>query len=147
MTQFEFVFSLFALLLGLSLAEVLGGLARTLKQRKSVRLGWLTPLLGLLVMVDLASSWALAYSLKDSISANFLTLVIGLFVAGLYYIAATLVFPDDTSKWPDLDTYFFEHKSRCSAGSSPRGCWRGPRSSRWARRAGPISPPSPRSSC
>src|SRR5438045_635272 len=76
---FDFVFSLFGLLLGLSLAEVLGGLARTLKQRKVVRLGWLTPLLGLLVMVDLASSWALAWSLRDSIPANFLTLVIGLF--------------------------------------------------------------------
>src|SRR4051794_2710166 len=88
MTPFEFVFSLFALLLGLSLAEVLGGLARTLKQRRQVRLGLLTPLLGLLVMLDLTSSWALAYSLRDSIPANFLTLVIGLFVTGLYFLAA-----------------------------------------------------------
>src|ERR1700750_2788563 len=85
---FDFVFSLFGLLLGLSLAEVLGGLARTLKQRKAVRIGWLTPLLGLLWMGDLASSWALAWSLRDSIPANFLTLVIGLFVTGLYYLAA-----------------------------------------------------------
>ena len=116
MTGFEFVFSLFALLLGLSLAEVLGGLARTLKQRKAVRIGWLTPLLGLLVMVDLASSWALAWSLRDSIPANFLTLVIGLFVTGLYYLAATLVFPDDASKWPDLDDYYFRHKKQVLGG-------------------------------
>jgi hypothetical protein len=113
---FDFVFSLFGLLLGLSLAEVLGGLARTLKQRKMVRLGWMTPLLGLLVMVDLASSWALAWSLRDFIPANFLTLVIGLFVTGLYYLAATLVFPDDASKWPDLDTYYFEHKRQVLGG-------------------------------
>jgi hypothetical protein len=116
MSPFEFVFSLFALLLGLSLAEVLGGLARTLKQWRTVRLGWLTPLLGLLVMLDLTSSWALAYSLRDSIPANFLTLVIGLFVTGLYYLAATLVFPDDASKWPDLDTYYFEHKRQVLGG-------------------------------
>jgi len=113
---FDFVFSLFGLLLGLSLAEVLSGLARTLKQRKVVRLGWLTPLLGLLVMVDLSSSWALAWSLRDSIPANFLTIVIGLFVTGLYYLAATLVFPDDASKWPDLDTYYFEHKRQVLGG-------------------------------
>ena len=125
MTAFEFVFSLFGLLLGLSLAEVLGGLARTLKQWRTVRLGWLTPLLGLLVMLDLTSSWALAYSLKDEIPANFLTLVIGLFVTGLYYLAATLVFPDDASKWPDLDDYYFGTRGRCWAASSPRGCWRG----------------------
>ncbi len=113
---FDFVFSLFGLLLGLSLAEVLGGLAKTLKQWRTVRLGWLTPLLGLLVMVDLASSWALAWALRESIPANFLTLVIGLFVTGLYYLAATLVFPDDASKWPDLDTYYFEHKKQVLGG-------------------------------
>ena len=116
MTPFEFTFSLFGLLLGLSLAEVLGGLARVLKQRKEVQLGWLTPLLGLLVMLDLTSSWALAYSLKEEIPANFLTLVIGLFVTGLYYLAATLVFPDDASKWPDLDDYYFRHKKQVLGG-------------------------------
>ena len=116
MTAFEFVFSLFGLLLGLSLAEVLGGLARTLKQWRTVRLGWLTPLLGLVVMLDLTSSWALAYSLKDSISGNFLTLVVGLFVAGLYYLAATLVFPDDASQWTDLDDYYFQHKKQVLGG-------------------------------
>ena len=116
MTAFEFVFSLFGLLLGLSLAEVLGGLARTLKQWRLVRLGWLTPLLGLLVMLDLTSSWALAYSLREAIPANFLTLVIGLFVTGLYFLAATLVFPDDASKWADLDDYYFEHKKQVLGG-------------------------------
>src|SRR3954470_20696407 len=113
---FDFVFSLFGLLLGLSLAEVLGGLARTLKQWRTVRRGGLSPLLGLLVMLDLTSSWALAWSLRESIPANFLTLVIGLFVTGLYYLAATLVFPDDASKWPDLDTYYFEHKRQVLGG-------------------------------
>jgi hypothetical protein len=116
MSPFEFVFSLFGLLLGLSLAEVLGGLARVLKQRKEVQLGWLTPLLGLLVMLDLTSFWALAYDLRESIPANFLTLVIGLFVTGLYYLAATLVFPDDASKWPDLDDYYFRHKKQVLGG-------------------------------
>ena len=116
MTAFEFVFSLFGLLLGLSLAEVLGGLARTLKQWRLVRLGWLTPLLGLLVMLDLTSSWALAYSIRDSIPANFLTLVVCLFATGLYFLAATLVFPDDASKWADLDDYYFEHKRQVLGG-------------------------------
>lgn len=116
MTAFEFVFSLFGLLLGLSLAEVLGGLARTLKQWRLVRLGWLTPLLGLLIMLDLTSSWALAYSLKEAIPANFLALVVGLFVTGLYFLAASLVFPDDASKWADLDDYYFEHKRQILGG-------------------------------
>ena len=48
-TQFEFLFALFGLLLGLSLTAVLGGLARTiearLRPRAAMRVGWLTPLL------------------------------------------------------------------------------------------------------
>jgi len=116
MTAFEFVFSLFGLLLGLSLAEVLGGLARTLKQRKTVRLGWLTPLLGLVVMLDLTSFWALAWDLRATIPATFLTLIVGLAVTGLYYLAATLVFPDSASRWPDLDDYYFEHKRQVLGG-------------------------------
>lgn len=42
-SAFEFVFSLLGLLLGFSLIEVLGGLSKALKARKSVRIGWLTP--------------------------------------------------------------------------------------------------------
>jgi Na+/H+ antiporter NhaC len=67
-------------------------------------------------MLDLTSSWALAYSLKEVIPGNFLTLVIGLFVTGLYYLAATLVFPDDASNWADLDDYYFEHKRQVLGG-------------------------------
>ena len=39
MESFNFVFSLFALVLGLSLTEVLGGFARALRMRHKVRLG------------------------------------------------------------------------------------------------------------
>ena len=48
MTNFEFTFSLFGLLLGLSLAELLGGFARSLQKRGKLKIGWLLPLLGLL---------------------------------------------------------------------------------------------------
>jgi hypothetical protein len=116
MSPFEFVFSLFGLLLGLSLAELLSGLARTLKQRKAVRLGWLTPLLGLLVMFDLGAFWALAWAIRDAIPANYLTLMIAMVVTGLYFLAATLVFPDEPTQWPDLDAYYFQHKKQVLGG-------------------------------
>ena len=116
MSAFEFVFSLFGLLLGLSLAELLTGLARTLKQRRSVRLGWLTPLLGLLVMFDLGAFWALAWAIRDAIPANYLTLMVAMVVTGLYFLSATLVFPDDASQWPDLDDYYFAHRRQVLGG-------------------------------
>ena len=46
MTGFELVFSLFGLLLGLCVAEVLGGLGRALEHREDVSIGWFTPMLG-----------------------------------------------------------------------------------------------------
>jgi hypothetical protein len=116
MTPFEFVFSLFGLLLGLSLAEVLTGLARTIKQRRTVRLGWLTPLLGLLVMLDLGAFWALAWAIRDAIPANYLTLMVAMVATGLYFLAATLVFPDEPAQWKDLDTYYFAHKKQVLGG-------------------------------
>ena len=60
MSNFEFVFSLFGLLLGLALAEVLGGLGTAIQSRRKVRIGWLTPLLGLVIALDLTSFWTIA---------------------------------------------------------------------------------------
>ena len=78
MSQFEFIFTLYSLLLGLSLVELLSGLGRTVKARLHVdetvadafKIGWLTPLLGLFVMLDLLSFWSAAWSVRDMIEAQ-----------------------------------------------------------------------------
>ncbi len=57
MSAFEFFFSFYGLLLGLSVAELVGGFARVLHERQRVRFGWLTPLLALFVAVDLVTFW------------------------------------------------------------------------------------------
>ena len=45
MSAFEFFFSFYGLILGLSVAELLGGFARTLNRNPRPRFGLLTPLL------------------------------------------------------------------------------------------------------
>jgi hypothetical protein len=110
MSQFEFLFSLFGLLLGLSLAEIFGGFARTVQARRKIRLGWLTPLLGLLVVVDLLSFWGRAWAERDALAVSFSLMVFITLLAGIYYVAASLVFPHDHDEWPDLDDYFMQHK-------------------------------------
>ncbi|HET9144610.1 MAG TPA: hypothetical protein VFN81_00775, partial [Sphingomicrobium sp.] len=62
MDAFGFVFSLFAIVLGLSLAKVLEGFARALKRRRIVHLGWLTPMLAIFVMLDLTSFWEFGWA-------------------------------------------------------------------------------------
>lgn len=91
MSAFEFVFSLFGLLLGFSLVEVLGGLGKVLKSRRHIRVGWLTPLLALFVMVDITSFWMVAWIAREAIPANAVSFFTGLFICGLYYLAAILI--------------------------------------------------------
>lgn len=116
MTSFEFAFSLFGLLLGLSLASVLGGFARVLRARHKLRLGLATPLLGLLLMIDLVTFWSNAWDLRDAIPPTFGALLYGTVIASVYYLAAELVFPDELEEWPDLDTYFLRHKGQVLIG-------------------------------
>ena len=110
MSAFEFVFSLFGLLLGLSLAEVLGGLVRVVQARGSIRVGWLTPMLGLIVMLDLTTFWSVAWVLRDRLPPALLTLVVGLLVSGIYYVAASLVVPREVTVGVDLDDYYMAHR-------------------------------------
>jgi hypothetical protein len=109
MSPFELVFAVYGLLLGLAIAEVLGGFSRALKLKrgtKAVRIGWLTPLLGVLVMLDLSSFWMLAWDAREQVGANYATLVSVLAMVGIYYLAATLIFPDVPEEWPDFDDWY-----------------------------------------
>ncbi|MCP3728861.1 hypothetical protein M9978_00315 [Sphingomonas sp. MG17] len=109
MSSFELVFAVYGLLLGLAIAEVLGGFARALKLKrnaKPVKIGWLTPLLGILVILDLTSFWVLAWDAQAQIGANYPTLLGVLAMVGIYYLAASLIFPDQPEEWPDFNDWY-----------------------------------------
>ena len=141
MSNFEFVFSLFGLLLGLALAEVLGGFGTAIQARRKIRIGWLTPLLGLLVALDLTSFWMSAWRVRELIPPTHISLYFGLALIGLYFLVARLTFPHDPDQWRDLDAYYDEHKKwvlggtiacnllaiggMTAIGVNPLGEWRG----------------------
>ncbi|AQR75315.1 hypothetical protein [Sphingomonas sp. LM7] len=112
MTDFEFIFALFGLLLGLSLAEVLGGVARAIEARlqpaSAIRIGWLTPLMAAFVMLDLLSFWQAAWIVRDVIGVSGRSLMAVTGFASAYYIAARLAFPREIGDHADLDTHFFQ---------------------------------------
>lgn len=119
MDSFEFVFSLFGLLLGFSLVEVFAGLGRAVEagvrpaqavETPRTRIGWLSPLLGLFVIFNLISFWTAAWTLRDAIPVQYLPLMLGLAVTGGYYLAAVLVFPREVRDWADLDDHYFRVK-------------------------------------
>ena len=111
MSDFEFIFALFGLLLGLSLTEVLAGLARAIDLRlrpgSTVRIGWLTPLLGLFVMLDLLSFWQAAWVSRTLVAVSGESLMVVTAFAGAYYLAASLVFPRGAGSDTDFDDHFF----------------------------------------
>lgn len=111
MSDFEFIFALFGLLLGLSLAEVLGGLAKAIEARlrpgSAIRIGWLTPLLGAFVILDLLSFWQAAWVVRDVVLVSGKALMAITVFASAYYLAAHLVFPREVGEQPDFDAHFF----------------------------------------
>lgn len=112
MTPFEFVFSLFGLVLGLSVTEILTGFARVLRAHGRIKLGLLTPLLGLILLVDLITFWTNAWEVRASLSTGFGVLLFGVVIAGIYYLAASLVFPPEAADhWPELDVHFMANKA------------------------------------
>ncbi|RIV88853.1 hypothetical protein [Aurantiacibacter zhengii] len=116
MTDFEFIFVLYALLLGLSLVELLSGLGRALElefaydakgQEAKFAIGWLTPLMAIFVMVDLMSFWMFAWTVRPLITVTAPMLLGVMTFASSYYLAARLVFPGDPDRFRDLDTHYF----------------------------------------
>ncbi|MGV3580487.1 hypothetical protein [Brevundimonas sp.] len=114
MSAFEFFFSFYGLLLGLSVAELVGGFSRILHERQRVRFGWLTPLLALFVAMDVATFWSQAWTIFRGAPFSLALLFVGLTVAATFYIAASVTFPRVTAEGVDqkidLDDHFWAHR-------------------------------------
>jgi len=112
MSSFEFVFSLLVIILGLGLAEVLGGVARVVKRRPPLKIGWGTGLLATWVTTETVIFWEIIWQSRDLLPDNSIALFPGFAVTGLYYFAAALVFPDALDRHTSLDEYFLREKGK-----------------------------------
>ena len=93
MEQFEYFVAFYSIVLGLSVVELLGGVARTIEARKLSRHSRLTLLLALFVALDLSSYWLQAWILYQRAPMSMAIITHGLVAAGSYYVAAYLIFP------------------------------------------------------
>ncbi|WGM38933.1 hypothetical protein [Caulobacter sp. NIBR1757] len=110
MSAFEFFFSFYGLLLGLSVAVLATGAARAFKHRRTRPVGWLTPLLAVFVALDIATFWDAAWVNYRALPVSYGLLVGGLIVAVVYFIAAALVFPDEGDTPAPLDDHFWANR-------------------------------------
>lgn len=128
-SAFEFFFSFYGLLLGLSVAALVSGFAQVLHERERVRFGWLTPMLAAFVALDVATFWGQAWVIFRGAPFNLALLTAGLVIAATFYVAASVTFPRLTAEGVndriDLDEHFWRHRRLvfgCVAG--PTRWWR-----------------------
>lgn len=110
MSAFEFFFSFYGLLLGLSLAVIATGAATAIQHRGKIRIGWLTPLLAAFVALDVAAFWDFAWTVFRDVPFSYGLLVASLIVAVVYFVAASLVFPHQIEDGLSLDDHFWANR-------------------------------------
>lgn len=106
MTPFDFFFSLFGLILGLAIAVLITGLTDVLRERERPPIGWLTPMLGVFLLLELTTAWVNAWTGLQTIQVAFGPFMAAMLIAGAYFFAASMVFPNTASDWPSLDAYY-----------------------------------------
>ena len=89
MTEFEFLFSVFGLLIGLTLVEVAVKFADAIDAHRRRPIGILTPLLAIFVLIDVTSYWLFSWSLRDLLHVRWRTVFVALTFALPYYLSAS----------------------------------------------------------
>jgi hypothetical protein len=124
MDAIEIFFAVYGVLLALALARILSSAARLIRHRTRVRIGWTTPLLMLLLLLDICSFVNNASSVMGLADLSLAMVATGVGASGAYLLAAHMVAPDDLADWPDLDAYYDKHKRfvvGCMAAASVLG--------------------------
>lgn len=110
MTDFEYFFTFFGLLLGLTVIEVAVKLADAIDAHPRRPIGVLTPLLAVFVLFDVSSVWMFAWSARGIIQITWSTLLAALFLAVVYFLSAALVFPRSDNSSATLDDHFWARR-------------------------------------
>jgi len=104
--RFGFFFTFYGLILGLAVAELLGGFAGMVRAHALKKLEAQTALVALLTFILICATWVDAWNMDRSITLNFGDLWAPILVATFYYLAAAVIFPRDPGQYPHLRAYF-----------------------------------------
>jgi hypothetical protein len=110
MTDFEFLFSVFGLLIGLTFIEIAIKFADAIDAHSRRPIGVLTPLLAFFVMIDVAGFWLFTWSLREMLHVRWRIVFIGLAAAMIYYLSASMIFPRSEGEWKNLDDHYWARK-------------------------------------
>jgi len=104
--QFSFFFAFYGLILGLAVAELLGGFAGLVRAHALKRLDAQTALAALLTFVLIVATWVDTFSMDRGITLSFSDLWPPILLSTFYYLAAAVIFPRDPRQFPHLRAYW-----------------------------------------
>ena len=110
MSDFEYFFTFFGLLLGLTVVEIAVKLADAIDAHHRRPIGVLTPLLAAFVLLDISAFWLFTWSARDVIVIDWPVIFFALCLALLYFLSAALIFPRSEVGWVSLDQHFWARK-------------------------------------
>lgn len=110
MDQFGFFFAFFGLILGLALAELLNSFAAILREKVRPAWGVVTPLLGLLIVIEIAATFVDAWLKLRSVNINLVGFALPGLIGITYYVAAVMAVPRTATDWASLDDYFYARR-------------------------------------
>jgi hypothetical protein len=84
--EFDFYFSFYGLLLSLSAGTVIIRFADVVGERRGRQIGFLAPLLGLFVLLDITSFWIWAWRARTAFQINYAYMYFGLAIAVAYFL-------------------------------------------------------------
>lgn len=105
MSRFEFFMAFYGLLLGLGMAELLGGFANLLRERQGPRLGRIAPTLGAIILLEMLANFIDAWVKFQDIAIALPDLLVPTLIGLLYFVIAVIALPRDPGDWASLDDY------------------------------------------
>ena len=110
MSDFEYLFGFYSLLMGLALANVATGFADVWRGHDGVKFGICTPLLALAVMTFILGQWAISWQFRDRLAMSPMELVWTLVATLPYVFISHAMFPKNTERWQSLDDHYLDHR-------------------------------------
>lgn len=110
MTEFEFLVSLYGLVLGLAFANVATGFADVWRTRKDLALGWCTPLLAVYLTVASTGTWLNMWEARDDMEVDAVRVLLSLASFLPMVFLSRAIFPQPNEGWSSLEDYYLAHR-------------------------------------
>ena len=110
MNEFDYLALVVIIPLGLAIVEIAQGLSRALRNRRTARIGWLTPLLAGILLLNTALVLGDFWETREAMDASIATIMTALVLSVGYYVAASFVFPHEIAKGTDMDDWFIANR-------------------------------------